>query len=286
MKKTAITLSLLRKLLILEEGKSLPGSQLKGDWVEQLLGEATLVCDVQKSRKRYFVANLAAFRQFVTSFFGIENIENAINALSDEHLTRAEAVKATGGSKPKSIRSMTGFLVNSYQPIQATLNKMPIVIAPPKGSFYFIADYENFEIPSYITIVGVENAENFRYIRQQQYLFSGITPLFVSRYPQNGDLIKWLQRIPNSYLHFGDLDLAGINIFQTEFKPYLKERASFFIPNDSALRLSKGNRERYDIQLEKFGKIKSTDKNIQKLIDLINLYHRGYDQEGFIESER
>ena len=38
--------------------------------------------------------------------------------------------------------------------------------------------------------------------------------------------------------------------------------------------------------MEKFGKIKSTDKNIQKLIDLINLYHRGYDQEGFIESER
>ena len=45
--------------------------------------------------------------------------------------------------------------------------------------------------------------------------------LFVCRYPQSNDLIKWLQSIPNRYLHFGDLDFAGINIYLNEFKKYL-----------------------------------------------------------------
>ena len=41
----------------------------------------------------------------------------------------------------------------------------------PEGSFVFIADYENFEIPQNVIVIGIENMENFRYIRQQKNLF-------------------------------------------------------------------------------------------------------------------
>jgi len=37
--------------------------------------------------------------------------------------------------------------------------------------FQFIYDFENFVIDKDITIIGVENAENFRYIEKQKDLF-------------------------------------------------------------------------------------------------------------------
>ena len=93
-----------------------------------------------------------------------------------------------------------------------------MMLYPTEGTFQFIYDYERFILPADITIVGIENPENFRQISQQQYLFKDIKPLFVCRYPQNQskDLLKWLQSIPNSYLHFGDFDLAGIGIYLNE----------------------------------------------------------------------
>jgi hypothetical protein len=68
----------------------------------------------------------------------------------------------------------------------------------------------------------------------------------------------------------------------TEFHQYLGERSSFFIPSDIEKRLQKGSRERYDSQLSRSGNLKSDDKDIQSVIDLINKHHRCYDQEGYI----
>lgn len=39
-----------------------------------------------------------------------------------------------------------------------------------------------------MTVVGVENGENFCRIRSQKYLFGDNKVLFVSRYPQSADL--------------------------------------------------------------------------------------------------
>ena len=106
--------------------------------------------------------------------------------------------------------------------------------------------------------------------------------LFVSRYPQSTDLRSWLQNIPNRYIHFGDFDLAGIHIFLTEFHKCLGERSSFFIPSDIEQRLEYGSTIRYDAQYSKFHTLKCDVQNLQLLIDLINKYHRCYDQEGYI----
>ena len=59
-----------------------------------------------------------------------------------------------------------------------------------------------------------------------------INVLFVSRYPQSADLREWLIKIPNRYIHFGDFDLAGICIYQSEFYKFLGDRAGFLIPED------------------------------------------------------
>ena len=177
------------------------------------------------------------------------------------------------------------FETEDYEPISAVLNEQPIIINPAVGTFQFIYDFETFSIEKNVTVVGFENAENFRHIEKQRYLFENIKPLFVSRYPQNQhkDLIRWLQSIENQYLHFGDFDLAGIRIFLSEYFRHLGDKATFFIPSDIESRIEKyGSSKRYDSQ---HGNIKIKDITDEKLLTLIKLilsHKKGLDQEALI----
>ena len=176
-------------------------------------------------------------------------------------------------------------MVNSYSPIYANLNGKEIVIAPEEGSMLFIADWKNFVIPKDVMVVGIENMENFRLIREQKYLFpENKRILFVSRYPQSTDLREWLFNIPNTYIHFGDFDLAGLHIYETEFYKYLGARASFLIPEDIDIRIRNGSIKRYNDQYQKFKNYTPSDERLLPLFNTINRYHRCYDQEGYIDS--
>ena len=150
----------------------------------------------------------------------------------------------------------------------------------------FVSDWERFVIPSDVIVVGIENPENFRFIRQQRHLFESCLPgkrlLFVSRYPQSTDLRKWLMGISNPYVHFGDFDLAGIKIFLSEFHRYLPERSSYLIPSDIEERLKNGSTERFQGNYYENRHLSSDILELQALIDLIMKYHKGYDQEGYI----
>ena len=92
-----------------------------------------------------------------------------------------------------------------------------------------------------------------------------------------------MKSISNRYVHFGDFDLAGIKIFQTEFEKYLGKRATFLIPSDIETRLHAGSSKRYDDQLKNADGISSDNPKVQGLIDLIHRERKGYDQEGYIE---
>ena len=66
------------------------------------------------------------------------------------------------------------------------LNGQEFTVNPYEGCFLFIADWQTFSIPSDVVVVGIENMENFRMIRQQRQLFTQAVGfrrlLFVSRY--------------------------------------------------------------------------------------------------------
>lgn len=277
------TIGLIEKLIRLANGETLPASSLKGEWFEQMLADGILLSITHGSRKNFRVSNADTFRHYLDSQYDIRDLEQTFEMLSKEDLNRASQVNVVGDSKFIRQRSFSGFLVNSYQPINAILNGQYITIWPPEGSFVFVSDHQHFSVAEDVVIVGIENAENFRYIRCQKYLFAEYEKvLFMSRYPQNGDLVRWLQSVPNNYVHFGDLDLAGIAIYQNEFYRHLGERSSFLIPEDYEERISLGNRERYDKQLPQYGKMKIQDQRIAPVLSCIHRYHRGYDQEGFI----
>lgn len=282
-----ITASLIDKLIRLRDGESIPASKLRGEWVSELESDGVIVSTSHGSRRVLFVPQPEAFLQALSAFDErLSDLDLMRDTLQTGETSRSVQASATGNSKLIAVRSCPGFPINTYEPIACLLNGREIIVNPQEGSFMFISDWQSFSIPQDVVVVGIENMENFRLIRQQRALFEGtIGPaslLFVSRYPQSSDLRSWLQTIPNRYVHFGDFDLAGISIFLTEFHAYLGERSSFFIPSDIEQRLPNGSSERYNAQYLKFKNIKTNNPYLQHLIDTINNYHRCYDQEGYI----
>ena len=283
-----ITVALIDKLIRLRNGESLPASQLKGEWVKDLVREGVLISTSHGSRRTLFAPNAETLCKALASvderFIDMKLLREI---LLSENTLRSQQASSTGNSKLVMTRSCPGFPINSYEPISCTLNDREFVVNPQEGSFLFMTDWQSFFIPDDVVVVGIENMENFRMVRQQRELFEQCIGnnrlMFVSRYPQSIDLRSWLQTIPNHYIHFGDFDLAGINIFLTEYNAYLGNRSSFLIPSDIERRLAKGTIERYNDQYQKFKSLNSNIPEIQHLIDVINRYHRCYDQEGYIK---
>lgn len=271
----------LRELL---DGHTVASSRLNPSLVTELMGEGLLTPVIRGSRKSYRAQNRESLRRYLTDK---DESFRLLESSSENPASRASQATSTGNSKLVTVRSCPGFPVNAYEPIPCILNGQDLVINPAEGSFLFVTDWQSFSIPSDVIVIGIENMENFRMIRRQKELFNNTIGLhrllFVSRYPQSTDLRSWLQTIPNSYIHFGDFDLAGIHIFLSEYHTYLPERSSYLIPSDIEQRLAEGSTKRYDDQYQRFNNINTSIPELQQLIETIHKYHRCYDQEGFID---
>jgi hypothetical protein len=276
----------IAKILVrLSNGEILPASSAKHPFVTCLIEEGIIISK-GKHRKTLQVYNKYELTDFIENQLQISDLENYVSILEQEEVNRFDLIKTTKDSKTKKVRTLKAFLINSYTSISATLNGKRININPAKGSFIFISDFESFIPSPEVTIVGVENAENFNLIEKQKYLFDNITSLFISRYPQsqNKDVIQWLKSLKNSYLHFGDFDISGIGIYLNEYKKHLGERAKFFVPNNIAESLKEsGNRERYDVQSVNFKPELIEEKELIKIYELIQEEKKGLDQEYYID---
>ena len=280
MKLSNKNINILNQLIA---GEILAASKANTKLIEELIQENILFVSGKHKRKIQLKNKEALFMYFSNQ--NQIDLEEYLNTM-DNAQTRADFVKLTTDSKDSKERAFKGFLVNSFSKIPAILHNKRITIKPPEGSFIFIYDFEDFRIDEQITVVGVENSLNFRYIQKQAYLFEDKNILFASRYPQNQskDFIKWLASIPNKYIHFGDFDLAGIGIYLNEYKKHLGAKARFFIPGTIENDLKeKGNRKRYDLQKQNF---EIDDIDEPELLNLVNLIHkskRGLDQEFYIK---
>jgi hypothetical protein len=279
-----LPLNIAEKLLLLVSGEKIPSSKLKHEIIKDMISEG-IIHKPGKLKSTVQLADNQQLKLYLENRFAIKDLHTYTETFKKEDLIRADLVSVAADSKLKAVRTFKGFLVNCYSPALATLNGQSFSILPTNGTFNFIYDFESFIPEQDITIVGIENPESFRHIDKQKYLFENIKPLFVSRYPQNQskDLIKWLQSIPNNYLHYGDFDFAGIGIYLNEFKKHLDNKAKFFTPAniDSSIKKS-GSKKRYDEQKINFdiGNIK--EENLLQLLDSIHKHKKGLDQEIFI----
>lgn len=226
-------------------GETVAGSKLSKCLLTELMNEGLLQIITRGSRKSYRARDIEALKRYL-----IDKDENYRLLEVEECGSRSSMAEDTGNSKLVMVRSCPGFPINSYEPIECSLGDKRFVVNPQEGSFGFVTDWEIFTIPDDVTVIGIENMENFRMIRKQRHLFEEYLhrhrlpqkALFVSRYPQSSDLRKWLTSISNKYLHFGDFDLAGIHIFLSEFQKYLgEERTYYLIPDDISSRLKHGS---------------------------------------------
>lgn len=284
-----LTLRLIENLRKLAAGEALAYSAIPKSIAEPLVREGVLSVEYHRSRRLLHTPNaevlLVALSRYNES---LKDLDVAERMLTEDGSRAAQAAQ-TGNSKTRSERSCPGFLVNSYERVECSLNGLPFVVEPPEGSAVYVSDWESFVPPEDTLIVGVENMENFLSIRRQKHLFRQFMKpneksiLFAARYAFSSDLGNWLRGIGNRYLHFGDFDLAGIDIYLNQFKPYVGDRGSFLIPSDIEQRLRNGSRQRYDDQYEKYAALTTSDPTLNYLISLIHRYRRSYDQEGYIE---
>lgn len=286
--KIKITSRLIDNLRDIIEGKSIAYSSLPKSLISPLIHEGLLSIQVHGSKKSLRCNNPEALKSALPEYNEALSDLDSAEFLIKTH-TRADQAAMSGNSKLRSERSCPGFLVNAYEKIDCQLNGNPFALNPPEGSAMYIADWQNFIVPEDILVVGVENMENFLKIREQRKLVDSFltaeerSVMFVARYAFSSDVMHWLERIPNRYLHFGDFDLAGISIFLSEFKPHVDNRGSFMIPADIGYRISQGSRERYDAQYAKYSTLNTDDSDLKSLISLIHRYRRCYDQEGYID---
>lgn len=274
------------KLLQLYKGEKMPASSLNYPLVKELMADGIIADNrAGRSKSLLYVPLPATLQAFLLNRFSIKDLDSYITLLNTKELSRAILVQTASDSKIKRVRTFKGFLVNSYEPISATLNGQNIIIHPTPGTFQFIHSIESFVPHSNITIVGVENSENFSQINKQQQLFENINALFVCRYPlnQSKDLIKWLQAIPNRYIHFGDFDFAGIGIYLNEYKTHLGNRATFFVPNNLGSLITKfGSKRLYDIQKMNFKIDQINEQGLSQTIELLHKHKKGLEQEALI----
>ena len=285
MERNKFTVSIARKVLRMLGGELLPSSSLP-HWIADELKEEGLISAVTRgSRYSYRLTDIETCRRYIKDKYTSGTaLERWIEVLSedDDALGRHKLVQETGDSKSVKLRTFRGFLVNSYEPVKAMMGVSDFIISPTESTAVFIQNPEKFHIPSDVVIVGIENGENFLYIRHQKYLFGNKKILFVSRYPQSSDLKDWLRGISNEYIHFGDYDLAGISIYQSEFYRILGERASFFVPKDIEERLRTGNEKLYNAQYLRYRNMKIIDSRLNWLVEMIHRYRKVYEQEGYI----
>lgn len=279
-----IPVHIAERLLQLSQGEILSSSMAKHALIEELVSERIIERNGRIQKKLHIKDSKALFL-YLQNKHGINDLKKYIEISKKENVQRNELVEVSSDSKLKQVRTFKGFLINSYRPIQATLCDKPITLNFTDGTFQFIYDFENFAPEQNVTIVGIENPENFRHIESQEYLFKNIQPLFISRYPQNQskDLIKWLQSIPNKYLHFGDFDFAGVGIYLNEFKKHLAEKATYFVPENIERLISDfGNKNRYDQQKINFTTETIQEEKLLQLIKIIYKHKKGLDQEILI----
>lgn len=276
-----LSISIAEYLIAMQNGEKIPFSKVKHSIVIAMIENGILKKQILgRSKALVYLTDRNKLVAYLNNHLGIESLENYVEGLKREDLSRGEAIDISSNSKLKSIRTFKGFLVNCFQQVECKLNGTQLTIQPQEGTFTFIYDFEKFSPSDNITIVGIENPSNFRHIQKQRNLFSDMQPLFVSRYPQNKDLVRWLQTIPNNYLHFGDFDFAGLNIYCNEYKKHLKDKAKFFLPPDiEKLLSSRGNRDNYSNQTIQFDKNEIGEENIFTLLKLIEKYKKGLEQE-------
>ncbi|PHR54445.1 MAG: hypothetical protein COA44_13085 [Arcobacter sp.] len=271
-------LSLLEQESILKTSFTVPGKRLLVELEAE--GVVELKRLTSNSRK-VILLNKKALLFDLSNKFHISNLEVYIELLEDSDADRDTFAKAGVSTKLKSTNPKSGFHMNSFDLIPMVVNGKVVEIDFPDRCALFIHANSTLEVEKDVLIVGVENFTNITRALSQKKIFDYEEQiLFVER---SKYLQTWLKKIPNKYLHFGDFDFAGIEIYQTQYLDIVKNRGSYFIPESIEEDIKeKGITDLYRIHKEKYKGISSDNVDVKRLIKIINDNKRTLEQEFYI----
>ena len=249
----------LKTLLKLFEQGELNYSQLPKTLLEQLKDESLIEIKTLSGKRKKIIVK----EQFYEVYKDIHNIQSAT--------TRGELVKTNSHTKMKKISPQEGLYLNGKCKIDDV--QLPIF----GNSAVFLKDFP--KISDEILVVCVENFENLIYFETQLKYFQEDNIVFLYR---NSAMLKFIEIIKNKIIYFGDFDLAGIFIYETQILPRCSN-IEFFIPDGiEEIIIKQGSKEVYMKQYNKYKDIKSKNEDIQNLIDIINKNQKTIEQEYFI----
>ena len=208
-----------------------------------------------------------------------EEIECYIENIFDNKPSRDEIQQYHNNTKAIPSKSQRGLYVSSLQVLDIKLNNEVVSILPNDGLGYFLFHTEKIELYDDTVIVGVENYQVVWFAKRYREFFSHPSVLFVVTTPY---MLEWISTLTNEYIHFGDYDFAGINIYLNKIVPRLEmsKKYSMFIPDNIEYLIEKyGNSELYEKQ-KQYKNLRTDDVEITHLVEIVTRLKKGFEQEG------
>ncbi|MBV5278188.1 MAG: hypothetical protein J0647_03995 [Campylobacteraceae bacterium] len=201
-----------------------------------------------------------------------------------EPISRDEIAAHYSDTKRVESKSFNGLMVSTLERLEVKYNATKQYLCPMEGTGLFIHYTSKLELDDDVILVGVENPQVVWYINKYRHLFSKNKRylfLSISEYKTSYQY-KWIESFKGEYIHFGDFDLAGINIYLNTIIPKLKncKSYSYLIPDD-IYTILKGKKYKKDYSKQtRYLNIEShNDQNLQKLISFIKKNKLTLEQE-------
>jgi hypothetical protein len=229
-----------------------------------------------KPQQIYLNDKEALFGVIKTNGYKVDCIEDLDYFIEqeDEPKSRDEIADNYSHSKRIESKSFNGLMVSVFDKLEVKYNEKKQYFYPLEGSGLFLHYSSKLQLDDDVIVVGVENPQVVWYINNYKHLFEKDKKylfLCISEYKTTYQY-KWLEFFEGEYLHFGDFDLAGINIYLNTIVPRLKKAKShsFLIPDNINTFIKERKHKKDYSNQTRYSNIQSpNDKNLQDLIYFI-----------------
>ncbi len=287
----SVTIKTILLLQRLRDGESVRTGELASAQQKAIIDflmkrRGVIFSRIGKSRGSYSVTDSSQFQELCSQYDPtLKDLDAAARLVAGEVESRAEKVALFGNSKQDGAdRTMKGFTILADRMTDVHYQGRGYVIGPKAG--LHVIDRKGLVLPESATVVIVENAEclyDLRWIANVGLSEKEGPYVILCRFPICEEAKLWLESLKNRILYFGDFDLAGIRIYETEFKRRMRDRISFILPSDLEVRIRKGgNPALYTKQVnEGFASVSSLSGELNELVTLLHSIQSGYEQEGY-----